>query len=292
MKTKRKNFRSLELAVKNLINNFGSGIHRSYLLNNSGDVDVVREYQPGDKRLDCKSSLRAGKIMSRVFNPEKLISVFIILDVSGSGSYGSARLKIDAGIEAGLYLSFLAAEAGDNIGLMVFSDVIEKLQEPSLNAQNSTLILEDLYETASLGQRGTNLELALRRCAQLALSNCLLVIISDFLFSRHPQLIKLLKQLNVGVNNSSIGLVLTNDQEWFWPKQSFAARVVDAESDLSAIINFSLRKTKDRAENSFAAWKKETAAFLNKGRCRPIFMDVNCDNCLIPLVKHFLKTPT
>lgn len=294
MKTRRKGFRSLELTVKKLINNFSSGIHRSYLMDNSGDIDVVREYQPGDKRLDCKSSLRAGKIMSRVFNPEKLISVFIILDISSSGFYGLSNIKIDVGIEASLYLSFLATEAGDSIGLITFDDKVEIFHEPSLNAQNVILTLENLYKEILFGgeKRGTNLELALRKCAQLEISNCLLVVISDFLFPHTSQLIRLLKQFNAGTNNCSIGLVLVNEKEWLLQKRNFTAEVVDAESDTATRINFNSGKLEDVGRILFAEWKKETAAFLNKSRCQPIFIDINHDNYLMPLVRHFLKIQT
>ena len=61
-------FRNLELLAKFLVKTHNQGIHWGLFPSNTGDIDLVREYVPGDKRLDCRSSLRTGKVMSRTFS--------------------------------------------------------------------------------------------------------------------------------------------------------------------------------------------------------------------------------
>ena len=107
----KKKFRSLEITAKKLVDSFGTGIHLSNLKDSLIEVDGTRSYQPGDKRLDSKSSLKSGELMSRVFNPEKDFTIFIILDISASQHYGSDKLlKIEGGILSALYFGFAVEE--------------------------------------------------------------------------------------------------------------------------------------------------------------------------------------
>src|SRR3989344_5662596 len=130
MKIKKTRFHKLDPLVRRYINQFGSGIHRSLLKDSIGDIDGVREYVPGDKRLDSVASLRVGRVMSRVYSPEKSMNIFILLDVSKSQFYGSNNLKIEAGIAAGAYLTHLAGNVGDKIGILAFDQSIVNLREP------------------------------------------------------------------------------------------------------------------------------------------------------------------
>ena len=77
---KRRKFRTLEVVAKQFINSYSSGVHLSSLHDSLIDVDTTRQYQPGDKRLDSRSSLRSSQTMSRVFNPEKGLTVFLLMD--------------------------------------------------------------------------------------------------------------------------------------------------------------------------------------------------------------------
>lgn len=292
MKKPRKNFRSLELNTKNAISNFGSGIHRSYLLGGAGDVDIVREYQPGDKRLDCRSSLRVGKVMSRVFNPEKVISVLIVLDASQSGFYGLDNLKIEAGIAASLYLTFLAGEANDFIGLITFGGGVENFIELSSDAENITSVLETLYDEFAPSENGGNLESALQKIVSLQLSNCLLVVVSDFLFPISQKVTGFLERFSAGTNNSALALVLVNSNEWILPKANFIAEIVDSESNERAMISLKSAKKAKKYNEALIAWKEDIQKCLHYSGCQPIFMDVNESDVLLPLIKHFLKTQT
>ena len=122
----KKQFRSLELIAKKYLDSFSSGIHPTLLKDSLIEVDVVREYQPGDKRLDSKSSLKTGKTMSRVFNPERSLNLFIILDISSS-QYS----KLDAAIITALYLCYLGDMCNERVGLCVFSNQVSIITDVS-----------------------------------------------------------------------------------------------------------------------------------------------------------------
>lgn len=289
MKRQKRDFRSLELTAKFLISNFGSGIHRSLLADSSGEVDITREYQPGDKRLDSKTSLRVGKVMSRVFNPEKLLNIFIVLDVSHSGFYGVNILKIEVGVLASLYLSFLAGASNDNVGLITFSDRVKDFYEPCSDETVVTIALEKVFERESKQDNKSNLELALKKLANLEMRDCLIFIISDFLFDHTKRLGQLLKQINLSPNNSSIALIVINEQEWVLPKQNFVAKVLDAESDRMKTVDFGSPKNFIRQKGILYNWRDKTRAFLSQSHCHPIFINTGDDNPLLPLIRYFLK---
>src|SRR5271170_395474 len=111
----KKNFRSLELQAKKYLNSYSSGIHATAMKDSLIEVDVVRQYQAGDKRLDSKSSLKTGQTMSRVFNPERSLNLFIILDLSSS-----QYTKLDSALITALYLCYLGDMCGEKVGLCVF----------------------------------------------------------------------------------------------------------------------------------------------------------------------------
>lgn len=278
MKKKKRGLYELEPLVKRYINQFGSGIHRSALKDIVGDTDAVREYVPGDKRLDSVASLKVGKVMSRVRSPEKSMSIFILLDTSKSQFYGFNNLKIEAGIVAGAYLANLAGSVGDKVGILTFDQIITNLQEPTTKEKDVINILDSLEEAA---QSGTNWRLAMERVIGLNLDNSLIVLISDFCFAVEDSFLKLLRQLSSGKNNSLIALVLVDDNEWQMKNLPFEANFLDAESDRQAILLAPSKKT--------VSFKENLMANLRRGRCEPLLIDINSPNFLMPLIKYFLR---
>ena len=179
MKTKNRRFYSLEPLIKKLINQFGSGIHRSLLKDIDGSIDAVRDYVPGDKRLDSVSSLKMGRVMSRICSTEKSMTIFILLDASPSQFYGSGNLKIEISVAASAYLAYLAGSVGDKIGILTFDKSVTNLHEPTTDEKKITNILYSLEANA---QSGTNWQAAIEKAINLNLNNALIVLISDFCF--------------------------------------------------------------------------------------------------------------
>lgn len=109
----KKKFKSFELRAKAAINNFSSGSHFTFLKDSTSEIDTVRQYQGGDKKLDSKSSLKASLTMSRVFNPEKELTLYLILDISAS-----QQSKSEMAITICLFLSYLADILFDKVCLV------------------------------------------------------------------------------------------------------------------------------------------------------------------------------
>jgi len=278
MKIKKTRFHKLDPLVRRYINQFGSGIHRSLLKDSIGDIDAVREYVPGDKRLDSVASLKAGRVMSRVYSPERSMTIFILLDTSQSQFYGSGNLKIDVGIAAGVYLACLAGSVSDKVGLLTFNQSIDRFCEPTIDEKEIISVLYSLKETVN---SGTNWELAIKRALSLKLSNSLIVLISDFCFRIDDDFLGLLGQLSSGVNNSLIALALVDDNEWKLSDLPFQANFLDAESDGRGVL------ISPKKEN--ISFREDLIKNLRRGRCEPLLININSSNFLMPLVKYFLR---
>lgn len=272
----KKNFRSLEIAAKTLINSFGSGSHISGLKDSIIDVDVVREYQPGDRRLDSRSSMRTSKTMSRVFNPEKSMSVILLMDMSAS-TYS----KQEAMTSTALYLSFLAEKAADTVGLIAFNNTTISMVEPTDDIRDVTDLLERTYNKEPIGE--TSLKTCLSRAASMGLDNTLFVLLSDFCYDLSDNDVSMVKRLLSGKNNSMLACAFYHSDEWAVSSQSFKVDFIDAESGESASWDFR------HASSPLDVWKLDTKLKLRQARSEPIFVQVDCKDFLMPIVRYFLR---
>jgi hypothetical protein len=278
----KRNFRSVEILVKKLISTFGSGSHISCLKDAIIDIDVVREYQPGDKKLDSKSSLRTSRTMSRTFVPEKSLTVMLLLDVSASNAS-----KFEEAVAVALYLCYLAELSNDAVGLMTFGERTHIVQ-PSNDVRNVSAALEEIYLDQNLDQV-SNLEIALSKLGGMAPSNMITVIISDFLYSFTDRIASACRQIAGGTNNIVIAPVMTNSMEWNFQDLPFQVDFEDAESDLCTNWNLRSDKLRNNQLQSYHKWQTDLKLFLRQARVEPVFVDVNRPNFMMPLVKHFLR---
>lgn len=280
----KRKFRSLELTAKTLINSFGSGSHASYLKDSLIDVDVTREYQPGDKKLDSRSSLRTQQTMSRVFAPDKVLTVFLVLDVSAS-----LYSKLDQAITTCLYMTYLADLANDQIALITFSDKVHDFVLPSYDGRNVTPVLEKIYEREAISGI-SNLDDALLRLGTLEINNTLVVLISDFCYPILERTVRLAKRAIAGPSNKMIALALVNHQEWSLGGQPFTVDFIDAETNVSTWWNFGSKKANEIHQEMFKNWQQELKLKLRQARAEPLVIPVDRSDYLMPLVKYFVRS--
>lgn len=279
---KKTNFRSLEIAAKTLINSFGTGSHVSSLKDSIIDVDVTREYQPGDKKLDSRSSLKMSQTMSRVFTPDKSMTTMIVLDASSSQS-----TKINESIITSLYLAYLADNSSDAIGIVTFSDDVIELVSPSGDTRNVTDVLRRLNDSKLSGK--TNLEKPLNRVAELELTNSMIVVVSDFCYDLSARTVVNLRRLAGGINNTVVASIMLNECEWEFDSLPFAVDFADSES--GSMVDWSFSDQNLEAFSKFYCdWQRNLKIKLRQAKTEPIFINVNRNNFLMPLVKYFLRS--
>jgi hypothetical protein len=276
----KKKFRSLDLIARKYLDTFSSGNHPTLLKDSLIEVDVVREYQPGDKRLDSKSSLKSGRAMSRVFNPEKSLNLFIVLDLSSS-QYS----KLDAAVITALYLAYLGDINGERMGLCLCSDKGVKVLDLSDDYGLIVGAIEKSWNTLQMNAP-TSVEMSLKKVGELGLQNSLVVLISDFCYPVSEILLNGIKKISLVPTNSFTNVVLYNPLDWFasiagfW---NFGITLKDAESGTTG------QYLVDSAKSDFDEWSADLKKKLLGSYSDVIFLDVKQERFLLPLVKHLMR---
>lgn len=275
----KKNFRSLELIARKHLDNFSSGIHGTLLKDSLIEMDVVREYQPGDKRLDSKSSLKTGKTMSRVFNPERSLNIFIMLDLSSS-----QYTKLEFAVITALYLSYLGDICNEKIGLCVFSNHVTSIVEISDDYSFVVGTIEKSLNSLKMDS-GTSVDDAINKVSNLFLTNSLIVLISDFCYPLNEKSLNNIKKISLLPTNNFVSVVLHNPNDWMLSvSESFNITLKDAES--GRVSDFNLKS----AKSHFEKWQTELKNKLVRCNSDVVFLDVKEKNFLLPLIKHLMRT--
>lgn len=274
----KKRFRALELYARKYLNSFSSGLHNTLLKDSLIEVDVVREYQPGDKRLDSKSSLKTGKTMSRVFNPERSLNVFVILDISSS-----QYTKLDAAVITALYMCYLGDMCNERIGLCVFSDHITMIDVTD-DYSSAIGVIEKSLNNLKMDTR-TCAEDSIRRVSNLSLTNSLIVFISDFCYPLTDLMLNHIKKMAFVPTNSFLNVVLHNPVDWLMSlDHAFRITFRDAETGKVASYNA------ESAKSEFDKWSGDLKRKLLHCNSEVVFLDVKQERFLLPLIKHLMRS--
>lgn len=275
----KKRFRALELTAKKYLNAFSSGIHNTLLKDSLIEVDVVREYQPGDKRLDSKSSLKTGKTMSRVFNPERSLNLFIILDISSS-QYS----KLDAAVITALYLCYLGDMCNERIGLCLFSDHVMNMVEISDDYASAVGAIEKALNDLKM-EKKTCAEDSIRRVASLSLTNSMIVFISDFCYPLTESLLNNVKKMATMPTNSFLNVVLYNPVDWLMSLKE-PLNIIFRDAETGEARNCSAQSV----QSEFARWSLDIKKKLLHCNSDAVFLDVKQEQFLLPLIKYLMRS--
>ncbi|MGD8395056.1 MAG: DUF58 domain-containing protein, partial [Candidatus Eiseniibacteriota bacterium] len=126
--------RHLEIATRHLVNDVFSGQYQSVFKGRGMEFVDVREYQPGDdfRTIDWNVTARSGYPFVKRYVEERELTVMLLVDLSGSGEFGTTgRTKNEVAAELSALLAFSALRNKDKVGLLAFTDRVEKLVPPA-----------------------------------------------------------------------------------------------------------------------------------------------------------------
>ncbi len=174
--------RRLEITTRRLVNDVFAGQYHSVFKGRGMEFSEVREYMPGDdvRAIDWNVTARMGKPYVKRFTEERELTVMLLVDHSGSGHFGSSgRTKEELAAEVAALLAFSAIRNNDRVGLIAFTDRIEKFVPPKKGRQHVLrLIREILY--LEPGGRGTDIAHALHYLNQVTTRRTVAFLLSDF----------------------------------------------------------------------------------------------------------------
>ena len=186
----------IEITTKHLVQDLFSGEYHSVFKGQGIEFTEVREYQPGDdiRTIDWNVTARYGYPFVKKFREERELLVMILVDLSASQKFGTAeRFKDEIAAELSAVLAYAAIQNNDKVGLLIFTDQIEKVIPPKKGRYHVLrLIREVLYFQPS--GRGTNLGLALEYAGRMLHRRSIIFLISDFLAGDYEKALKTLSR--------------------------------------------------------------------------------------------------
>ena len=178
-----KKVRHLEITTKHLVDDLFGGEYHSAFKGRGMEFAEVREYQFGDdvRNIDWNVTARTGKPFIKKFDEERELTVFLLVDASASGNFATrGQAKHERIAEIGALLSFTAIKNNDKIGLLIFTDQVEKfIPQRKGKTHVLRLIRELLYFQPE--HRKTNIQNALDYFHRIAKRKTVAFLISDLL---------------------------------------------------------------------------------------------------------------
>ncbi|MBD5329957.1 MAG: DUF58 domain-containing protein [Bacteroides sp.] len=178
-----KKIRKIEIKTRGLSQNIFAGEYHSAFKGRGVIFSEVREYMPGDdiRDIDWNVTARQNKPFVKVYEEERELTVMLLIDVSGSrdfGAYGESKKEKMAEVAA--TLAFSSITNNDKVGVIFFSDKIEKFIPPKKGRKHILLIIREIinFEPES---EGTNIDVALQFLTNAIKKRCTAFLISDFI---------------------------------------------------------------------------------------------------------------
>ena len=177
-----KQVRRVEIATRGLVNDVFSGEYHSVFKGRGMNFAEVRAYQYGDdiRSIDWNVTARTGTPFVKVFDEERELTLMLVVDVSASGEFGSrSRMKGEVAVEICAVLAFSAITNNDKVGLIIFTDRIEKFVPPRKGRRHVLRVLRELLYFRP-EERGTDIAGALEYLARVVRRRAVVFVVSDF----------------------------------------------------------------------------------------------------------------
>lgn len=258
-----KKVRRIEIKTRGLSRNIFAGQYHSAFKGRGMAFSEVREYQYGDdiRDIDWNVTARYNKPYIKVFEEERELTVMLLVDVSGSQTFGTQNaLKRDIVTEIAATLAFSAIQNNDKIGVIFFSDKIEKFIPPKKGRKHILYIIRELI-TFTPESSKTNMSMALRYLTNIIKKRCTTFLISDFIDTGNYQ-----SALTIANRKHDIvALQIYDHLETELPKVGLM-KILDAETGNEQWIDTSSRKVRDEYKRWWQQRQGEMTTLFNKSR--------------------------
>ena len=238
--------RKIEIKAKGLSQNVFAGEYHSAFKGRGMTFSEVREYQYGDdvRDIDWNVTARQNRPYVKVYEEERELTVMLLVDMSGSKNFGAVgEMKQDYITEVAATLAFSAIENNDKVGVIFFSDKIEKFIPPKKGRKHILLVIRELLYFKP-ENKGTNVGLALEYLTSVIKKRCTTFLISDFIDDKDYY-----KPLSIANSKHDVMALQIYDQRETQLPDVGLMRVYDAETGAERWIDTSsarVRKAIDR----------------------------------------------
>ena len=243
-----KKVRLLEIKSKKLTTDLFTGEYHSAFKGKGMSFKEVREYAPGDdiRFIDWNVSARMGHSYSKIFEEERELTVMLLIDISASSLFGTVHArKKDIITEMAAVLSFSAVNNNDKIGVIFYSDKVEKYIPPKKGKQHALYIVRELL-TVEPARTGTNTAVALKYFNNTTRQKSIAFVLSDFLDNSYGDALRV-----AGKKHDVIGVKIYDKMDMQLPKAGLL-QVKDAETGQTTWVD---------SNNAFVRYQYEQQFF-------------------------------
>ena len=277
-----KKVRQIEIRTNREVTDVLGGQYHSVFKGHGMEFEEVREYLPGDevRSIDWNVTARFGHPFIKKFKEERELTVMLVVDVSASGQFGSVwQTKNELAAELAAVLAFSAIRNNDKVGVIMFTDRIEKYIAPKKGRRHVLRVIREILAFEPTGH-GTNLKLALDYLNHVQSRRAVCFLLSDF------QDEDFLKQLRVaGKRHDVVALSLRDPREEELPPVGLI-ELRDAETGERAVVDTFDRNVRDRFAAQARARLQALRELLRSAAVDHV--EIRCDaDYMLPLIKFF-----
>lgn len=277
-----KQVRQIEIKTRGVVNEVFSGEYHSVFKGRGMEFSEVREYQPGDdvRSIDWNVTARFGHPFIKIFEEERELTVMLLVDMSGSLLFGTVeKTKQQIAAELSAILAFSAMKNNDKVGLILFTDQIEKFVPPRKGRSHVLRIIREVLSFEPHGNK-TDIKGALEYFNHTIKKKSIAFMISDFMDEGYEKIIRI-----VGKKHDLIGLVLKDPREKELPKAGLV-KFRDAETNEIRYIDTSSKDVRNWFYGKQKKNEEKLKSLFVSGRIDSINIDAGT-SYVKPLVDFF-----
>jgi len=268
--------RRIEIRTKKLVNDVFSGEYHSIFKGRGMEFEEVREYQPGDdiRIIDWNVTARYGYPFVKKFTEERELTVMLLVDASSSGEFGTAqRMKGEIAAELCSVLAFSAIKNNDRVGMIIFTDKIEKYIPPKKGSSHVLRLIREVLYFKPEDQR-TDINCALEFLGRIIKRRCVVFLVSDFLNAGFEKMLSIANK-----RHDVIAIKIVDPREIELPNVGFI-ELEDTETGEEILID-----TKDpEVRRSFKEYATREQTNLDM-----IFRSIDLDNIQILTDRSYVE---
>ncbi len=276
-----KKVRELEIKSKKITTHLFTGEYHSAFKGKGMSFREVREYYAGDdvRFIDWNVSARFNHTFTKVFEEERELTVMLMIDTSASNLFGTvARQKKDLIVEMGAVLTFSAINNNDKVGVIFFSDKIEKYIAPKKGRQHALYIVRELL-TVEAKKQGTNLDDAIKFFSRSVKQRSIAFILSDFLATGYDDGLKV-----IGNKHDVIGIRVYDKMDMQLPDAGLL-QLQDAETNKTTWIDSSDELVRYNYQQHFMEQSELSKNYFRKAGAE--LLHVRTDDDYVKILQQF-----
>lgn len=283
-----KKVRKIEIKSRGLSRQIFAGEYHSAFKGRGMAFSEVREYQYGDeiRSIDWNVTARHNTAYIKVFEEERELTIMLLVDVSGSRMFGTTdKLKKDLITELAAVLSFSAGMNNDKVGVIFFSDRIEKFIPPKKGRSHTLRIIRELLELQPQSAR-TNVSGALEFLTNAIKKRCSAFVLSDMMDFAPDGTTTFENALKIAASKHDIGVVRTYDHREAALPNVGIVELADAESGQKMWVDTASREVRASYEKWWTS--TEQALLQTFSKCKVDSVSISTgEDYVRPLMKLF-----